>query len=186
MINELHVSLITQLKGVQRDGGRAGRETKCLRAPVASLCLSRRAADDLRVPDVKQTRQKICNPSDRVKKLRSFQLPGNNHIQSRIPFCHSWKALAVIMWVECSQRGQVEPISEPGSHFSVKQLRLFVSSVWTLPRFHGDESKNPVAGRLWWNESVLSSALISQILRWNPNSVNNGALCQNDDDNCSK
>lgn len=51
MINEIHVSLITQLKGVQREGDEAARgtrETERSRAPLASLCLLRRAAADLR------------------------------------------------------------------------------------------------------------------------------------------
>lgn len=72
MMNELHVSLITQLKGAREGEKEAVRgmnvwETLLLLL-VASLCLRRRAAADLRTPDVKRTRQKkTCNQSDKVK-----------------------------------------------------------------------------------------------------------------------
>lgn len=167
MINELHVSLITQLKGVQIEGERGGergeRERDGALSCSSGLSLFVKtsggwftcAGCKKKKPAIKVTKSNSCGAS-------SFQ--GIITFNHKFHFVVVENALAVIMRVECSQRGQVEPISEPGSHFSCKRLRLLVSPIWTLPCLCGDESKNPVARRFWWNESVLRLALISQIL----------------------
>lgn len=54
-------------RGKEETRERNGREAEWSRAPLASLCLSRRAADDLHASSIKQTRQKTCNQSDTVK-----------------------------------------------------------------------------------------------------------------------
>lgn len=102
MINELHVSLITQRKAVQEEGGRTaeargvrGRLTERSRAPLASLCLSRRAAaaaDNLRAPDVKATKRKKQKKNGKGQSQTAARLPGNNYIQSQIPFCRWLKS----------------------------------------------------------------------------------------------
>ncbi len=137
-------------------------ETECSRAPLASLCLLRRAAADLRSPNVKRARQ--TNLQSKWQSQIAAELPASRDLitfSHRFHFVFSSKATAVIMQVECTQ---VEPISEPWSRFSSKQLRLLVPAVWTLSYLSGDEWRSAAAGGLWWSENELCLTLISQIL----------------------
>lgn len=65
MINELHVSLITPLKGVQSEGEGGGERGRALPWPL-SLFVEGRAVDDLRAPDVKRN---VSKKRRRKKKI---------------------------------------------------------------------------------------------------------------------
>lgn len=73
MINDLHVSLITQLKGAQREGESHSQQDERSCAPLASLCSPRRAAADLRMLKKKEHASRISNQSDKVKQRRRFR-----------------------------------------------------------------------------------------------------------------
>lgn len=87
MINELHVSLITQLKGVKRDWER-GSEKDERERQFFLVFLCPRFDFQARVGMIYAwTYWKTYNQNDKVKLVWSFQHPGNNCIQSWIPLC---------------------------------------------------------------------------------------------------
>lgn len=87
MINELHVSLITQLKGVKGDWER-GSEKDERERQYFLVFLCPRFDFQARVGMIYAwTYWKTYNQNDKVKLVWSFQHPGNNCIQSWIPLC---------------------------------------------------------------------------------------------------